>query len=46
MGKTNGTQEMFLGLLGVLCINNVNPKEGRKVSIGETYIYSNHIRSV
>lgn len=47
MGKTNGTQEMYLsGLLGALCINNVNPREGRQVSIGEKYIYSNHIRSV
>lgn len=40
MGKTNGTQEMYLsGLLEALCINNVNPREGRQISIGETYIF-------
>lgn len=38
MGKTNGTQEMYLsGLLETFCINNVNPREGRQVSIEETY---------
>lgn len=37
--KQNRIQEMYLsGLLEALCINNVNPREERQVSIGETYI--------
>lgn len=37
--KQNRTQEMYLinGLLEALCIGNVNPREERRVSFGETY---------